>query len=340
VTLAALSTLNTPAQNTAAFVAALPDVELPDGAYDLDPVALVSGARVRGAGKRRTVLRLADRTIHNDPAFGGLLNLHAVADVVLEDFTVDGNAVGQTLTGTTESLNIECLSFQNAERCHVYRVRAINAVSDGFDYDDSVDCTTEDCEQDSCGGFGIHCSLRSRFLVHTRAVARVCGFTHSRGGFDAHGTSPNQATDCTYVACRAEGCYRGFLLGGDRNVAVACRDEASVNNGMRITGEDNTVSACKFVGTTVGNGITVDAGSRNVLMGNTARDAAGHGVVLVTGSLNNALIGNQSHANAGRGVQLNAGANTNAVVGSSCTGNPGGNTVGNSGSGNALSANV
>lgn len=343
-TLAALSTLNTPAQNTAAIVAAFPDVELPDGSFDVDPVPLVSGMRMRGGGKRRTTLRLADRTIHNDLAFGGALNLHGasgapITDVVLEDLTVDGNAAGLTLTGTTEPLNIEAISMSFAERCHFYRVRAINACSDGFDYDDSSDCTSEDCELEACGGFGIHNSLRSRNNVHMRAKATACGFVRLRGGFDAHGTPPNEAHHVTYIACRSVACYRGFLLGADYAILVACRDDGSEQNGLRITGDDASVVACKFLDTIIGNAITIDAGDRNMLVANTCHGAAGGGIVLPTGAASNVVVGNGCHTNSGRGIQINVGASGNATVANACTGNTAGNTL-NSGSGGSFSLNV
>ena len=217
MTLAALSTLNTPAQNTAALVAAHPDVELPDGTYEIDPWNLVSGMRVEGPGEGRCTLVLAARVINNDPAFGGAINIHGtsgapITDVVMRGFTVDANASGLTLTGTTEPLNIEAISFSFAERCDVERVTVKNSTSDGFDYDDSSDCSTYRCRMVDCGGFGIHNSLRSRNNTHVLGVAINCGHVRLRGGYYAHGTTPNEAKDDTFNACRSVGSYRGALL--------------------------------------------------------------------------------------------------------------------------------
>lgn len=343
MTLAALSNSNTPAQNTAAIIAAFPHVELPAGTYEVDPVTVMSGVVMRGPSIDGCTLKIASRTIANDPAFGGVINVHGTSGSLIEqvqlfDFTVDGNSAGLILSGSTDPLNVEAVSLSFARLCSATRVRVINAVSDGFDFDDSVDCYTTDVEAQLCGGFGIHNSLRSRALAHVNARAFSCGFAHQRGGFDVHGTAGVAAGDILFMGCRSSACYRGFLIGGEGSRVIACSDSGSQENGIRVTGVRNIVVGNTFQATAAGNAITL-SGQSNTLQGNIGIGAAAGGLVAVSGATGNLVQGNLLHGNTGRGIQFNAGANGNNVSNNGASSNAAGNYQ-NSGSGNLWLGNI
>lgn len=340
---------NTPAENTAVIQGmidgGIKHIQLPAGTFEFSAGGfnLASNVHLRGRGIDVTVLTWEDNEYTTDPGSQGVLNVHGasalapITHVVLEDFTVDGNKAGVTVSGSGESLDLECISYEFAHDCIARRVRCINAEGDGLDYDDCVRCVTEDCLAEDCDGFGCHNSLRSSFNRHTRFTAINCGAVHSRGGADTHGTSPNEATDCSFVQCVMIGCYRGVLFGGHRNTASACRIDASTNTGIRVAGNDNTVEGC-HVTATAGNNITIDGatgGDRNKIIGNTCNGATSGatGILATSGATNNTIVGNTCSGNAGNPIQLNAGANNNVVIGNH-------GAVTNSGTGNSVASNV
>lgn len=348
----ALSESATPAENTQVLQDAIDSgqthLQMPAGTFELSAggVSLASGVHLRGMGIDITVLTWEDNDYTTDPGSQGVLNIHGassgspITGVVIEDFTVDGNKAGVTTSASGEPLDIECISYEFAHDCVARRVRCINAEGDGFDYDDCVRCVTEDCFAEDCDGFGCHNSLRTTHNRHMRFTAIDCGAVHSRGGLDAHGTSPNESTDNSFTDCVVTGCYRGILLGGHRNNVKGCRVSASTNTGIRVAGNDNSVTA-SVVTATSGNNFTIDGGDRNTITGCNGSDAtsSGAGILLVSGSINNVIAASQFHGNSGRGIQLNAGANTNIVVGNVSRNNSTANLL-DSGTSNTLASNI
>lgn len=330
-TMAALSGAASAAANAAAIQTLISGgtthIQLPAGTFSIDSIDMASNVYMRGMGMDQTILFWANRTISTAPGSQGPINIHGtspahISRVVLEDFTVDGNKAGVTISGSGVSLDVECISSTFADDCVFNRVRAINAEGDGFDYDDCTGCYTIDCEAEDCDGFGLHNSLRTTRNTHLYFTAISCGVVHSRGGLDTHGTAPNEATECTFIGCRAFSCYRGFLLGGHRNILKGSRADSSTNTGIRILGNDNTVTGC-ISEATVGNNITIDGGDRNTISATIARDASssGTGIIVLTGSSNNTITGCQAHSNAGSGIQVNSGASTTLCIANQTTGN-------------------
>lgn len=330
-TMAAVDELASAATNAAAIQTLIDGgvthIQLPEGLFEIDSINFVSDVYMRGMGIDLTTLKWANRSITTDPGSQGPLNIHGVSlshisRVILQDFTVDGNKAGVTVSGSGNSLDIECISSTFADDCRYIRVKVINAEGDGFDYDDCSNCYTEDCEAANCDGFGCHNSLRTTRNRHLRFKATNCGTVHSRGGMDAHGTAPDESTENEFIDCVAISCYRGLLLGGHRNTVSNYRSDSCTNTGIRITGNDNSLSSCIAEATT-GNNYTIDAGDRNTLNGCIARDAtsSGGGFVILTGSTNNTLTGCQAHSNAGNGFQLNSGSSNNSIVNPQSTSN-------------------
>lgn len=299
-------------------------------------INLTTGVHLRGQGITQTTLIWENHNFTTDPGSQGVINVHGtggahVSHVILEDMTVDGNKAGVTTSGAGEPLDLECISHTFADDCKAYRVRVINAEGDGFDYDDCTRCITEDCEAEDCDGFGLHNSLRTTFNRHTRFTAIDCGLVHTRGGMDCHNTSPNQANDCSFVQCIATGCYVGILLGGNRNVADACRVTTADLNGILITGSQCTAVSCIVTGTTRASG------------------SSGHGISIngsAVGSVgdNNSVVNCRSSDNLGTGafgINITSSAVGNIVIGNICLNNTTmtTNSINNGGGGTNVVAN-
>lgn len=318
-------------------------IQLPAGSFTINSINLASHVHMRGRGIDVTTLTWGNQTITTDPSSQGPINVHGsslshIIGVVLSDFTVDGNKSGVTISGSGNALDVECVSFIFADDCHAIRVKVQNAESDGFDFDDSSHCTTLDCIAVSCDGYGFHSSERSIYLKHSRGRALSCGTVHTRGGFDCHGTSPNEATHCVLEGCTAVSCYRGFVINGLRNSVIGCHAITCENNGFRIGGTDNCISGCVATGTTAGNGFTIDGAftaDRNTLQGCKSNSNSSTGYVFTSGATNNMVQGCSGSGNAsGVNLQFQSGANNNVAVGNVV------GTISDSGTANTKTSNI
>lgn len=300
-------------------------IQLPAGTFEIAAagVNMASHVQMRGRGIDVTTLVWEDNNFTDDPSSRGVINIHGtspshITNVVISDMTVDGNKSGVTVSGSGNSLDLECVSFIFADDCRAIRVKAINAEGDGFDFDDSFNSGCTDCVGESCDGYAVHSSERSVALHHTRCRALSCGAVHTRGGFDTHGTNPNEATDVTLTDCYAESCERGFVINGLRSSVVGCKAQGCTTNGFRVGGTHCTLTGCVARGTTAGNGFTIDGsitGDTNTLQGCRANSNTGNGFSFTSGAINNVIMGCSGSSNSGTNLTFAAGANNNIAIG-------------------------
>lgn len=188
-----------------------------------------------------------------------------ISECLLIGGTVDGNKANVTNSG--DQYNLECVSFAYADRCHAVGVRAINGYSDGFDWDYAYDCTATRCWAEECGGWGFHFSLESERLRAIDCDAISCGQERSRGGFDQYGASGYEASDCTFLRCRAVDCYQNFDIEGSGAHVAMLRSDGTTTVADTFSGVESWVDAATDHGSLAG--LTDDDHTQYVLAAGT-----------------------------------------------------------------------
>lgn len=317
-------------------IASESSVYFPSGTYLSDPLYVsTSNLTLFGDGMGASILKRKPATVTNQDSVGAL-NVHGSEQTPLfrvqtRDLCVDANKDNITVEG--DIFDVEAFSFKWTNFALVERCRAINATSEGFDFDDCADGEVVACISEDCDGCGVHFSngcvrMRGRGCRSIR-----CGVDRQRGAFDIY----NGVTDSGYSDCHTEDCYRGLTVSGTSNDLVGCTALGSINTGIRLEGSYNTVTGCRAKGT-VGNGLTI-AGVRNVVTGGMYNDNTAHGIATVSGANNNAIVAAVCYSNANYGISLVSGTNNNIATACQVGGNPVGGIIDN-GSGNQTTGNI
>ena len=311
-------------------------VYFPRGTYILDPVYIESdNVRLLGEG-RLSILKRKPATVTNTDSVG-IVNAHGtsmnhLSGIVLERLAFDGNKANIVVDPGGDVYDVECTSFIFVDHGLIQQCWAYDSTSEGFDFDDCADCVVLDCTAENCDGYGVHFSNGCVRMRGRGCYAYNCGVAHERGGFDCY----SGLQYSSYEDCHARSCYRGFVLGSEYNVLAGCTATACVNNGIRLTGDNNSVSGCRAHGTTSGNAMTITSSGNSVSGGVWANSASSSsGIVLTSGATNNTVTGAACRGNGGNGIRLSSGANNNTVTGCQT-----GVSIADDGTGNVLTGNV
>lgn len=201
-------------------------------------------------------------------------SMASIRRVFIEGGVFDGNKANVTNSGN--QFNLECVSFRFAEDCHAINVRTVDAFSDGFDWDFSANCSAVGCYSETAGGWGFHPSLESERIRLIDCDAINCGDDLTRGGFDQWEGGGQDATDCTYIRCRAIDCYRNFNIQSTGAQVTDLRSEgtttaadvftgANLPRVARVNTSEQTASASYTDLTTAGPATTVMVGATGIL---------------------------------------------------------------------------
>lgn len=249
------------------------------GTYVMTSVGTIStnNTEIIGENRETTVFQVGSAA-----NIGGIFDIQA-DNVILHDFTLDGNKANQTggtqflvnfTTGGFQNLTIERVNFINQYQAasgdclsitnnNVYVSNCFFGTADGA----AVDCGGTNCTFISCrvqsAGWG--------FLLDANNRALGCSVgTVTNEGFrcDAHGAS--------IVGCEANGCgLAGIEILGDKNTVSSCVVTNCGTSGNEpsitiTTGDFDTIQGCAVqtpVGTAIG--MLVFSNTFNVIQGCT-----------------------------------------------------------------------
>lgn len=228
------------------------------------PLTLSSGVILRGAGRRKTRVRV-NATSVNAVNLVGTSAASSKTMTGIEDLAFIGP--GKTAGGTGIGLNVKWVKYG----CTFARLQVYGFASHGIAFEDSYTCSFQDLLIDSCGGDGIHaltnvnaCDFRGilAFDCGGSGIQIVGGAGNRIGGCDLE-SNDAYGLDLRYVyGTMVEGNY--FELNALANVYLHHKTgTADKCNGVTLVG--NYLGG----GSATPDGILVDGANRTTIVGNT-----------------------------------------------------------------------
>ena len=233
-------------------------VHLKAGRYTIDDaVRLESNITFEGEGQERTFIKLRD---YNNREFWALFVLNKVSDVVVRDFTLDGNKRKQRVPKGIDS-DIDGFDIYYSQRVQIERLTLQEFWTDGFEIVRSKDCTVRNCHIIQAGHDGF-------MTVYSERITIAGNFVHSRGT----GNAGARLYECSH--CLVENNHfdvYGFGILINPQGGVPCGGNVYRYNFMRGNYRDTPAIAIYARGTPIEN---------ETFIGNTIASSVWHGVRL------------------------------------------------------------